>query len=329
MEKNLFRNYLVVLFAIVLLQASCRQEPCATQELTGESVAADLPYMRFPDCIELLDSTIVILDLASDSCFFHLCSYPNFTYQYSIGRRGNGPGEIVFPTPPEIYENAFLLLDGAQGNLYRHIPYSGSMPRAQRFSMSLATDYILLNDTTVIVGDLSGQSRLVEYTAQAKKELFPFPSKFDTDNPNLGRIWRSYISMNRSNNKLVMATQFGDVIEIYNLNDRSCIRKIGEDGIPLSASQHITGYCDVKWRGNDIYALYASKKDLPMQSSPSGGNMFYVFNEQGEKKMIYHLDKYINGFTIDEERNLIIGITSNEDDPIYTFKIPKLTMSEN
>jgi hypothetical protein len=313
---------LISLLIVVLINITCQRRTYEIYNLTGELFQADLPYMRFPSNIGLMDSVVVILDLAAEGYFYHLSSYPDFVYQYSIGHRGNGPGEIVLPTRFQTYKESIILLDGAQGNLFWHTPYSDQTLIAQRFGMPLTTDFVVLNDSTVIAGDFNNQNRLVSYTPHTKRGLFPVHSKSSEDGSNTGFIWRSFMDLNRSNNKLVLATQFGDVIEIYNLNDGSSIQKIGQGGIPRSASQHIKGYSDVKWRNNDIYALYASKEGA--QRVPSGGNMIYVFDDEGEKKKIYYLDRFIDGFAIDEKRNLIIGITSEEDDPVYIFRMPSV-----
>jgi hypothetical protein len=57
------------------------------------------------------------------------------------------------------------------------------------------------------------------------------------------------------------------------------------------------------------------------QMPASGGDLIRVFNQEGEKIMTYHLDTYINGFTIDERNRLLIGISSNSDQPIYLFHL--------
>ena len=326
---NLMKNnsfFLLIIFLNLFIFDSCQRETYEIHKLTGEPLQVELPFMRYPTSIGLLDSNIIILDLASDSYFYHVCSYPDLTYQYSFGRKGNGPGEIVLPTPFQIFEKSIVLLDGAKGNFFRHSLLSEEIMNPQHLEIPMSTDFIILNDTTVIIGDLSGSYRLSLYTPQMNKGLFSIPDEFKKDDPNTGRIWRSYMDYNRSNNKLVLATQFGDVIEIYNLKDSSCIRKIGKGGIPQSASRHIKGYCDIKWWNNDIYALYTSKEELledeHLQRIPSGGNIIHVFNELGEKTTVYHLDIFINGFAIDEKKNAIIGVTSNEDYMIYVFNIP-------
>jgi hypothetical protein len=89
----------------------------------------------------------------------------------------------------------------------------------------------------------------------------------------------------------------------------------------------INGYYDVKWKKNEIYALYSARTEdeLRRQHSQgeriSGGDMIQVFSQDGQKIRTYHLDTLISGFTIDEKNNLLIGITPNNNHPIYIFKL--------
>jgi hypothetical protein len=129
-------------------------------------------------------------------------------------------------------------------------------------------------------------------------------------------------------NKIALATQFGEVLEIIDLNDGSVKRTVGKAGFPQSASRQLTGYYDVKWCKNNIYALYtdvseaeANRRRTNSQNPLRGGDWIHVFDQNGVRTKIYHLDVSINGFTIDEKNNLLIGISSNSDYPVYLFSL--------
>ena len=126
-----------------------------------------------------------------------------------------------------------------------------------------------------------------------------------------------------------MATQFGDVIEIYNLNngDSSCF--VGKQGAPKENDGQIEGFCDIKWVGENIYTLFSGRlrADLIRKSEagkkePMGGNIIKVFDRGGNVLEEYELDTYINGFTVDELNNRLIGVTANLDTPILFFDMP-------
>jgi hypothetical protein len=96
------------------------------------------------------------------------------------------------------------------------------------------------------------------------------------------------MSLNSELRKIALATQFGEVLEIVDINDYSIKRNIGKGGIPVSASMQINGYYDVKWMKNEIYALYSARTEdeLRRQHSQgeriSGGDMIQVFSQDGQ-----------------------------------------------
>ncbi|MDR1340906.1 MAG: TolB-like 6-bladed beta-propeller domain-containing protein [Prevotellaceae bacterium] len=319
------------LFLSVIL--SCSTEDKVNMiELKGTNIETDLPFTKYPIRIGLDSSNIVVLDLASDSCYYHVASYPDYKYSYSIGRRGNGPGEIQLPTPFQMNEGYLFLYDGTKGNLFSINLIEKQNADLKFFthfdSIITCTDFVCINDSTVILGDLSGENRLLYATSQSVTGKIKFPSELmKEEDASRGYIWRSYMSMNNELRKIALATQFGEVIEIVDMDDYSIKRAIGKGGVPVSASIQINGYYDVKWRKNEIYALYSAITEYEIRQQRSqdqyivGGDLIHVFNQDGQKIKTYHLDTLICGFTIDEKNNLLIGITPNNNHPIYIFNL--------
>ncbi|MDR0749064.1 MAG: TolB-like 6-bladed beta-propeller domain-containing protein, partial [Tannerellaceae bacterium] len=108
-----------VFVIVFLVLFSCStEEKVHTVYLKGiNAETEDIPFMKFPFRIGLDDSIIVMLDLATDSCFYHVISYPEFNYLYSLGKRGNGPEEIILPTPFQLHNAHLFLFDGNRSNL--------------------------------------------------------------------------------------------------------------------------------------------------------------------------------------------------------------------
>ena len=50
--------------------------------------------------------------------------------------------------------------------------------------------------------------------------------------PALAQAWRSFLDYNPHNGVLAMVTQLGEVLEVYNLKDSTCIVRIGKNGEP-------------------------------------------------------------------------------------------------
>ncbi|MDR1116261.1 MAG: TolB-like 6-bladed beta-propeller domain-containing protein, partial [Tannerella sp.] len=196
------------------------------------------------------------------------------------------------------------------------------------FDLNTCVDFVCLDDTTLLLGDLSGRNRLLRATPGRQTGILTLPSEPVQGDGANGYVWRSYMDMNYELNKAVLATQFGEVLEIVDLSDYSVVRTIGEGSVPHDASQQLAGYYDVKWRKNDIYVLYsgmsedeANRRLAANQRPSSGGDQIHVFDQNGIRTKIYRLDVSINSFTVDEKNNQLIGISSESDYPVYLFRL--------
>ncbi len=326
MKKVSFLLFCVSLF-------SCAdKESTETYTLTAETVTAELPFMRFPQRIGLTGSHLVMLDLAADSCFYHVVSYPDFNPEYSLGKRGESPNEIVLPTPFRLRGDELLIMDGARSILFKVnlATYAGQgLTHAIHLNNQASSiDYVCMNDTTFFIGDMNGQYRLLLVTPSIRKGLYSLPEELTDEDNKGGFLWRSYMDIHHELKKIAMVTQFGDVLEIYDIAGNTTQRIIGEGGVPASSTRQKKGYFDVKWCDNKIFALCSDwKKETGNEpASPekriSGGNIIQVFDQEGNKEEMYVLDTYLEGFTIDKKGSLIIGITSNSDHPVCLFRLP-------
>lgn len=330
---------LSVIFVLTLLLLGCKSERNTRHEVTLvgyiPEVDASMPFMRLPYRVELDDNVMAVMDLVSDSMHYHFLTYPNLSYLYSAGKRGQGPKEIILSTPFHLKNNKAYFLDGARSKLYTYL-YSQDKPITYAGEWNLnktktTLDFIVVNDSNVVIQDFNGKNRLIRITKQGEEGLFSIPKVKGTVslNAELAYNWRSFMTYNPELEEVAMATQFGDVIEIYNLNngDSSCF--VGNQGAPKENDGQIEGFCDIKWVGENIYTLFSGRlrADLIRKSEagkkePMGGNIIKVFDRGGNVLEEYELDTYINGFTVDELNNRLIGVTANLDTPILFFDMP-------
>ena len=315
--------------------AGCKETAPQVEEiyLEGHAVFEEMdgPYMRLPYRVGIEGGRMVLLDLASDSMFYHVYSYPEIAYLYSIGKKGDGPNEMVLPTPFQLYGKQFVFLDGAKSELhYYQRADSGKMELTRKWNleMPLTVDFAVVDDTTVVVENMNGDSRLIEITPTQRIKKFKISCEEENGEANTARLWRSLMDYDAMTGYVVMATQMGDVLEIYDLKEDS-VKKVvtGETGTPR-VEQQIEGYHDVKWKDGCIYALYSgrskdelNKKFNAGQREPDGGNLIKVYSSDGLLLKLYHLDSYINGFTFDKDK--IVGITSNSDSPVILFELKR------
>lgn len=132
-----------------------------------------------------------------------------------------------------------------------------------------------------------------------------------------------------------MATQLGEVLEIYNLQDSSRTIKYGPNGEPvfqISQSEGIPtgimGFSDVVVTDNYIYTVFHGRtfKEIAnaMQEGEEledGGRYIYVFDLNGNPVKKYILDRAIYGIDVNEDTGTILATDVNSDEPILAFKI--------
>ena len=207
-------------------------------------------------------------------------------------------------------------------------------------SILRALDFVAFNDTTFLIPDYSGDSRFCWVNRQGKflKKSGVIPSlneeALKEARPALAQAWRSFIDYNPHNGVLVAATQLGEVLEIYNLQNgfhRVCLGPKGEPEFKLAGGyaipDGIMGFSDVQVTNEAIYAVFHGHtfKEIMAQHqkegrATDGGQYIYVFNLQGEPLCKYTLDRYITGFHVDERNKTITATDVNNDQPIVEFR---------
>ena len=274
---------------------------------------------------------IDVKDLVSDSMHYHFLNYSNLSYLYSAGKRGQGPNEIILSTPFQLKNDKAYFLDGARSKLYTYSYSKDKLEVINEWKLGdskTTLDFIIVNDSNVVTQDFSGSNRLLQITRQNQEGMFSIPTMDEGEgfNAELAYIWRSFMAYNDDLGKVALATQFGDVIEIYDLENKSSEVVVGDKGMPKNNQGQIEGFCDVKWIDNKIYALFSGRlrADLIRKSEegkkePTGGNIIKVYDENGKFLEMYHLDTYINGFTIDKQNERLIAVTSNVDEAVLFF----------
>lgn len=332
MKKTLLKCGLFLVISLGFFTACKHQQSVEEIELKGYSKPLNIPFMRFPYRIDVDRDYLVLFDMASDSMFYHIVRYSDLEYLQSIGRKGSAPDEITLPTPFQIYKNNIVLLDGVKSNLYYYadsIPEQFALTKNLKLDLNRSVDFVVGDDSTVYVEDLSGECRIIKVSRGQKEMMFDIPTELvGKGNAEIAFLWRSFMAYNDNLQKIALATQSGDVLEILDLKNETAKVIVGGDGRPR-AEEQIEGYHDIKWKNDTIYALYSgrSREELNQsfkkgQKEPDGGNIIKVFDADGAFIRQYRLDCFINGFTFNKsDTSQLIGITSNQDSPIVFFDL--------
>ena len=317
------------------------EKTVATQEISIDSA-----FFRYPYRVAVKDSIAIIMDLHNDSHYFYSFTYPEWAPLASFGKRGGGPEEMLsaemfqFCSPDSIW-----VLDANRMQITRWSisPYEKKVSRVEEIRLDKklvrSLDFYC-TDSAFLITDYLGDFRYhkVSHSGRPIKNIGKIPTEINYEqdiHPALAQAWRSFTDYNPKNGIYAMATQLGEVLEIYNLKTQihnviygpagkpQFITK-GNEGFPTG----IKGFVDIQVTDDYIYTVFdgMSWKERDKfyergMSAPKGGHFLYVFDLAGNPIRKYTLDKNILGIHISEKTNTGIATCAESDNPIVTFKL--------
>ena len=347
----------LIVLLVVLALYSCTQTSSNTEhseitfpmpeELQGRVVSLDSVFFRYPYRLEVRGDRVVIEDLHGPDHYYHLFTYPDFRYLHSFGQRGEGPEEMQ--TVDDFFWNGQTLwaLDNIKSELVRW-ELSDSrdrMIRTERLKLDKATfralDIVPYQNNSFLIPNYSGDTRFCqvdrngklikkwgEIPTERKNDLQKYPYAF-------GYGWRSFIDYSPNTGTLVAATQFGEVLEIWNVknNTHKVLKgKLGEPEFEILPEYAVpvgsVGHNDIQVTDSAIYVIYrgisikedmlAHQKGKPL---PTGGKTIRVFSLEGEPLKEYKLDHSVSGIWVMEEAGKMWALDVNSDEPLVEYSI--------
>ena len=318
-----------------------------TEELKGCTIPIDTAMFRYPYRLEVRRDRVVIEDLHGSDYFYHLFTYPDFRYLSSFGKRGEAPDEMLTVDDFRWNGQTLWALDNIKSELVRWELNKNrdDMIRAERIKLDKATfralDIVPFQNNSFLIPNYSGDSRFCqvdrngklikkwgEIPTERKEDLQKYPYAF-------GYGWRSFIDYSLKTGTLVAATQFGEVLEIWNFkNDTHKVLKgkLGEPEFEIRPEYAIpagaVGHNDIQVTDRAIYVIYrgmtikdemlARRKGKPL---PTGGKTVRVFSLEGEPLREYKLDHSVSGIWVMEEEGKMLALDVNSNEPIVEYTI--------
>ena len=318
-----------------------------TEELKGSTISIDSVMFRYPYRLEVRGDRVVIEDLHGPDHYYHLFTYPDFRYLSSFGKRGEAPDEMQ--TVNDFFWNGQTLwaLDNIKSELVRGELNDSrdKMIRSERIKLDKATfralDIVPFQNNSFLIPNYSGDSRFCqvdrngnlikkwgEIPTERKEDLEKYPYAF-------GYGWRSFIDYSPKTGTLVAATQFGEVLEIWNFKKDTHQVLKGELGEPefeilpeYAIPAGAVGHNDIQVTDRAIYVIFrgVSIKDemLAYQKGnplPTGGKTVRVFSLEGKPLKEYKLDHSVSGIWVMEEEGKILALDVNGNEPIVEYTI--------
>ena len=347
---------LLVLLGIVTFYAFTKISPKAEhseiafpmeEELQGRVIPIDSVFFRYPYRLEAYGDRVVIEDLHGPDYFYHLFTYPDFRYLHSFGQRGEGPEEMQ--TVDDFYWNGQTLwaLDNIKSELVRWELNDSRdrMIRSERIKLDKATfralSVVPFQDSTFLIPNYSGDSRFcqVDRTGKLVKKWGEIPTDRQSDLQKypyaFGYGWISFIDYSPKTGTLAAVTQFGEVLEVWNVkkNTHKVIKgKLGEPEFEIlpeyAIPSGVIGHNDIRVTDRAIYVIYrgvsmkeemlAYQKGTPL---PAGGRIIRVFSLDGKPLKQYKLDHSVCGIWVDEQEGKMWALDVNSDEPLVEYRL--------
>ena len=317
------------------------------EELKGRTISIDSVMFRYPYRLEVRGDRVVIEDLHGPDHYYHLFTYPDFRYLSSFGKCGEAPDEMQ--TVDDFFWNGQTLwaLDNIKSELVRWELNKArdKMIRSERIKLDKATfralDIVPFQNNSFLIPNYSGDSRFCqvdrngklikkwgEIPTERKEDLQKYPYAF-------GYGWCSFIDYSPKTGTLVAATQFGEVLEIWNMkkDTHQVLKgKLGEPEFEIRPEYAIpagaVGHNDIQVTDRAIYVIYrgvllkeeyqAYRKGKPL---PSGGKTIRVFSLEGEPMKEYKLDHSVSGIWVMEEEGKMLALDVNSNEPIVEYSL--------
>lgn len=348
-------SYLKVALLFLPFLCACRSEKSGKElytgfpesiELQATTIELDTAVFRFPFRIRVHGNYAVIMDLHNDDCYYHLLSYPDMRYLAGFGKKGDSPEESLSGDDVRWVGDTIWTLDANKKELVAYLP-GDTLQAIERVEVSETVrplNFVFTDPSTLVIPDYTGEKRF--YWMNRRGQVIQKTNTIPTEDekslaqcaPALSQAWRGFLDYNPQNGVLVSATQLGEVIEIYNIKNRTTHILQGPNGEPqfktsgsYAIPTGIMGFSDIQVGKDFIYAVFHGrtfKEIIRLAQSGKdgvdGGKYIYVFSLTGKPVCKYVLDRYINGLYVDESRNLIIATDVNNDQPIVTYPLLRL-----
>jgi len=266
--------------------------------------------MRYPFRVRIPDSCIYVMDLHGSEYYCHQWDYPSMRYRQSFAEKGRGPGELLDAENLRLTSEGCWVLDANKAKMNYFQIHGNDLslmeyPLDRRLIRTL--DFDLYNDSLFIVPDYTGKRRFdilgPDAVIRESRGTIPCRNRDKTISDLVyAQAWRGFLDYNPENGLLAIATQLGDVMEIYSIQGDSLVNVVyGSKGEPRFEYRNgqaipcgIMGYSDIQVGSRFIYALFwgHSFRDIWRNESIEGGNQIRVFDLSGKPIKQYILDRY-------------------------------------
>ena len=315
--------------------------------LTGKGFVVDDELMRYPYRIRQRGDYVYVLDLHGEENFCHLFHKDNLASVASFAQRGNGPQEVLQALCMDVQsEDSIWVYDTHKREVTRW-GYSAEQRKVSlqecvriKDKMTHSSNCAWGGDSLFFFTDRSGVNRILKCNTRGEVigRIGSIPTERRVDKNKLGTLaqaWNGFVSYNPNRQLLAVASQLGDVIELYDLQDGTNKNLRGPLGEPVYQTTQdgwavpvgIMGYSDIQITDRYIYAVFHGRTFKEIASNPDGtpdgGRYIHVYEHDGTPVCRLVLDHAIYGIDVDEEDGIIWATDVNTEEQIVNYHLPE------
>ena len=260
---------------------------------------SDTILLNYPWRIAKTDSLIFILDIHPYEYFVQCYSYPDFEYQCSLLKHGQGPGEYTSIDGIQCINDSLFFSSGLQAHFIDikninsnnvhvcNIKFDTDNFGFLTHGVKIKNKFYFLHFT----GQVSIE-RLIEFDNNGNFITSFGEIRMDEKQEIDAAIYQGWISHLAGNEEiLATATEYGEVIDIYFLNEpRHQLTVKGKGGDPSFIKHNgygipdpngIVGFEDIIVADAHIFALYNGEKGAKEISAGRGEDIFMYMTTMG------------------------------------------------
>ena len=309
-------------------------------------VLASGDYLGRPSRIVPSSEHLLVLDNIGDSVL-HVISTSDGRRVQSQGRRGRGPGEFegawsLSRDPRDA--NSVWVFDVSLSRLTRidlaRLDRSGSNPEILTLRADLVpVQPLWLSDSVLVSPNFSPRGRLLFLDRAGR--LIRSGGEVPTDSRGtppgvLQQAWTGKLAVMPSGNRMVIATQFADQIEIYDaagtlvrkvrgpfrFDPRFTVANAGDMQTMASDESMRIGYSDLAVTDEHIYALFSGRT---REAFGGGGAPFgryvHVYDWDGNLVRTLELSTPVISLAISPDHKTLYGTRHDPEPAIMAFDL--------
>ncbi|GAB3652004.1 hypothetical protein GCM10028791_21360 [Echinicola sediminis] len=284
----------------------------------------------------------------SEMPMIHILDSKSLSYYQSKGVMGFGPGEIpdVFVLDPGFDDSTFWVASGmaktfSEFNLKDQKQLSNQQIK-QEGGFYMTAQMCRTSDKTVVCRMTNDPHQFVEFDMKGNR-LKSFgdwkndPLSKGLNDYMMSELNKGWMSANAKADVFVSVGIYRDRIELLR-KDLGAITTIDGPKLTVPRYKLVNGgkggaalvvdydeplsYLDVTVGDQYFYALYCNKNEQKIRKEGDYGARVFVFDFNGNLVNEYELDRSVRAITVNSDRNIIYGITTDEAPGIAVFELP-------